>query len=133
MAIDTIRISEKQKNQLIVLKKRTGITNWNTLCRWAFCLSLAEPTRPPEESVPADSSVEMSWKTFGGAHTKVYLALLRQRARHDNIDLDQFGELNYFRLHLNRGIAFLYQRVNESALESLLNLTCSNLQFEESV
>jgi hypothetical protein len=26
--------------QLIRLKTRTGITQWNILCRWAFCLSL---------------------------------------------------------------------------------------------
>ena len=123
MSIDTFRISEKEKNQLIVLKKRTGITNWNVLCRWAFCLSLNEPTRPPLESLSADSSVEMSWKTFGGQHAEIYLALLRERARIDGEDLSQLGELYYFRLHINRGIAFLYQRLTERALESLLLLT----------
>ena len=132
MAIETIRISERQRYQLIVLKRRTGIANWNVLCRWALCLSLAEPTRPSEESIPADSSVEMSWKTFGGTHSNAYLALLRQRARSDGVDLNQFGELYYFRLHLNRGIAFLYQKFGENSLESLLHMASSDLQFIES-
>jgi len=42
--IETIRISEKGKQQLIQLKRKTGIDNWHTLCRWAFCISLAEPS-----------------------------------------------------------------------------------------
>ena len=40
--IETVRISEKGKTQLITLKRRTGIQNWNVLCRWAFCISLKE-------------------------------------------------------------------------------------------
>jgi DNA sulfur modification protein DndE len=34
--IENVRISEKAKNQLITLKRRTGIQNWNTLCRWGL-------------------------------------------------------------------------------------------------
>jgi len=52
--IETIRISEKGKQQLTRLKRKTGIENWNTLCRWAFCLSLSESSIPPEEEIPSD-------------------------------------------------------------------------------
>jgi DNA sulfur modification protein DndE len=77
--IENIRLSEKAKMQLITMKRRTGIANWNVLCRWAFCLSLDQPTRPPEEAIPADSSLEMTWKTFSGGADEVYWGLLLAR------------------------------------------------------
>lgn len=70
--IDTIRLSERARQQLITLKRYTSIQNWNILCRWAFCLSLREPSVPPDEEIPVDSSVEMSWRTFAGANEQVY-------------------------------------------------------------
>jgi DNA sulfur modification protein DndE len=47
MPVGNIRLSEQAKNQLITLKRRTGVSQWNVLCRWAVCRSLAEPGRPP--------------------------------------------------------------------------------------
>ncbi len=119
MSIETIRLSEKEKKQLITLKRRTGIENWNTLCRWAFCLSMAEPSRPPAESLPSDSPVEMSWKVFGGSYSDAYLALLRQRAKKDDVDLESSGELNYLRTHINRGLSFL---CNTSGVKNIIGL-----------
>ncbi|EAX0453961.1 DUF1832 domain-containing protein, partial [Salmonella enterica] len=57
MSIEHVRLSEKAKQQLITLKRRTGIDNWNVLCRWAFCLSLAEKAVPPHEDIITDSSI----------------------------------------------------------------------------
>lgn len=117
MTIETIRLSEKAKSQLITVKRRTGIQNWNILCRWAFALSLAEKSAPPEEEIPSDSTVEMTWRTFGGIHSDVYLALLRHRSRIDGVNLTPKDELNYFRLHLHRGISYL---CNSRSLPSIL-------------
>ena len=47
MAIEHIRLSQQARDQLITLKRRTGIAHWNVLCRWALCRSLAEPAPPP--------------------------------------------------------------------------------------
>lgn len=58
MSIKHIRVSSQAKDQLIRLKTRTGIDQWNILCRWAFCLSLAEATPPTPVDIPADSNVE---------------------------------------------------------------------------
>lgn len=60
MSPKQIRLSSQAKEQLIRLKTRTGISQWNILCRWAFCLSLAEPTPPTPVEIPADSNVEMT-------------------------------------------------------------------------
>ncbi len=107
MAIEHIRVSMQGREQLIRLKRLTGITQWNVLCRWAFCRSLAEPSAPPLQKIPADSNVDMSWRVFGGRHHEVYLALLRARCLADGRPLDDESLATQFRLHLHRGIAYL--------------------------
>lgn len=107
MAVEHIRLSKQAREQLIRLKRHTGIEHWNVLCRWAFCRSLAEPTAPPPSKIPADSNVEMSWRVFGGRHADLYLALLRARCMRDGIELSDEGLAMEFRLHLHRGIAYL--------------------------
>lgn len=104
--IDTIRLSEKQKQQLIRLKTKTGIENWNVLCRWALCMSLAEETVPPIEDIPSDSNVEMSWKVFAGEYADVYLAVLRQAYEKQKKYFDDIHFSEFFKLHLNRGVTF---------------------------
>jgi DNA sulfur modification protein DndE len=105
--IENVRISEKAKNQLITLKRRTGIQNWNVLCRWALCLSLKEKSPPPLENISTDSSVEMSWRTFAGSDENLYLSLLIHRARAEGVKIDKININNYFKLHLHRGISYL--------------------------
>jgi len=103
-SIDVIRLSEKQKQQLIILKKKTGIENWNVLCRWALCMSLADPTVPPKEDIPSDSNVEMTWKTFGGEFENVYLSAIKVSFYKCKPNLS-FND--YFKCHLSRGISKL--------------------------
>jgi DNA sulfur modification protein DndE len=107
MAIEHIRLSQQAKEQLIKLKRLTGIQNWNVICRWAFCVSLAEPSIPSPVRIPADSSVEMTWKVFGGAHHEIYFALLKERCRRDQLGTSNEVLSNQFRLHLHRGIGYL--------------------------
>ena len=107
MSIKQFRLSSQAKEQLIRLKTRTGIGQWNILCRWAFCFSLREPTPPAPIDVPADSNVEMTWPVFAGEQHELYLALLKERCHRDGVELSD-KELNrQFRLHLHRGIAYL--------------------------
>lgn len=105
--VETIRLSQQARDQLVKLKRYTGIKNWNVLCRWGFCASLAEPSVPPTAKIPADSSVEMSWKVFSGQHAEIYLALLKQRCQRDGLGTDDETLAAQFRLHLHRGIAYL--------------------------
>lgn len=108
--IETIKLSEKQKQQLVRLKSKTGIENWNVLCRWALCMSLAEDTVPPIEDIPSDSNVEMSWKVFAGEYADVYLAVLREAYEKQKAHLDDVLFTDFFKLHINRGIGFLIKR-----------------------
>lgn len=119
--IDNVRISEKAKTQLITLKRRTGIQNWNALCRWAFCLSLREPTAPPNENIVTDSAIEMTWRTFTGGDEALYLALLIEKARIDKVSIDKVELNHYFKLHLHRGISYLNSAPTDS-IENYIKL-----------
>ena len=107
MIIKQIKLSQQAKDQLIRMKSKTGIQNWNVLCRWAFCLSLSEPSSPTDIEIPADSNVEMSWHVFGGDHHEIYEALIKQRCIDDGLGDDPIIVAKYFRLHLHRGISYL--------------------------
>ncbi len=107
MTIDTVRVSQRGRDQLIKLKRITGIQNWNVLCRWALATSLADPTVPLVRDVKTDSNIEMTWKTFGGPWADLYLAHVTMRAS------DEVGSTNaediekVFIAHLHRGIGYL--------------------------
>lgn len=118
--IETVKVSEKARIQLITLKKRTGIQNWNVLCRWAFCLSLKEETPLPNETIVTDSSVEMTWRTFTGGDENLYLNLLMYRAKKDQIKIEKDELNNYFKLHLHRGISYL-NNLPSNSIQSFLN------------
>jgi DNA sulfur modification protein DndE len=120
--IETVRVSEKAKIQLITLKRRTNIQNWNVLCRWAFCISLSEKSEPPDEDIPADSSIEMTWKTFAGGYEEVYHALLKIRANKAGVPLERDALIRYFRLHLHRGISYLSGNPKLLKIEDLIRL-----------
>lgn len=120
--IENVRVSEKAKIQLITLKRRTGIQNWNVMCRWALCVSLKEKSEPPKEDLGADSSIEMTWKTFSGGQDQVYLALIQQRATVAGIPLEKGPLYQYFRLHLHRGISYLAGNPRLQSIEDLVRL-----------
>lgn len=121
MSLDHIRLSAQAKEQLIRLKRATGIKNWNVLCRWGLCVSLADKTPPTDKKIVADSSVEMSWKIFGGPYQEVYLALLKQRCKQDVNDTSSEALAQVFKLHLHRGIAILAGDRTIKSISSLLN------------
>ncbi|MFO0760867.1 MAG: DNA sulfur modification protein DndE [Byssovorax sp.] len=108
MSLDRIQLSQQAKDQLLKLKRTTGIKHWNVLCRWAFCTSLAEPSAPPPAKIPADSNVEMTFKVFGGTEHELYLALLKARCHKDGLATDDETLSTQLRLHLHRGIGYLF-------------------------
>lgn len=122
MSVEHIRLSQQAKDQLIKLKRVTGIEHWNVLCRWAFCVSLAEQGVPPPAKIPADSNVEMSWKVFGGRYADLYLALLKERCVRDGLGTDPETLAQQFRLHLHRGISYLFGDKQLRKIDDLIAL-----------
>ena len=60
MSIKQIKLSAQAREQLIRLKTRTGLSQWNILCRWAFCLSLKQPSPPCGSGSHTTSSDHMA-------------------------------------------------------------------------
>jgi len=105
--IRSVRVSTSARDQLIRLKRFTGIQHWNVLCRWALTRSFAEPHPPSAAPLGEMSNIEMSWAVFAGPLGECFLLALRQRLIDDALPTDDETLIQQFRLHLHRGIAYL--------------------------
>jgi len=124
--IDRIHLSQTAKEQLIQLKRATKVKQWNVLCRWAFCHSLADSSRPAMVPIPADSNVEMSWRVFGGEFADILLLALKQRCHNDNLGCDQETLAVQLRLHIHRGIGYLASNPDIKKTEHLTSIALSS-------
>lgn len=125
MAVEHIRLSQQGKDQLIKLKRVTGIEHWNVLCRWALCVSLAESSVPPAVRIPADSNVEMSWRVFGGRYAEVYWSLLKERCVRDGLGTDPDTLAQQLLLHIHRGISYLAANKAIKSIDNFIALAAS--------
>ena len=122
MIVKQVRLSQQSKDHLSRLKSKTGIKNWNILCRWALCYSLSEKTLPTDIPVASDSNLEMSWYTFGGDYYEVYEALVKAWCINMGLPTDNATVTKYFRLNLERGIAHLTGTGFIKSIDDLLGL-----------
>ena len=122
MIIKQVRVSQQAKDQLSRLKGKTGIQNWNVLCRWALCYSLSEHTIPTDIPLASDSNLEISWMTFGGEYYELYEALMKAWCIEMGLPYDDETVNKYFRLNLERGIAHLSGTGFIKSLDDLVNL-----------
>lgn len=65
----------------------------------------------------------MEWKTFGGSHQELYLALLKQRCMQDGLGNDPDTLATQLRLHLHRGIGQLAANKQLDGVAGLFRLT----------
>ena len=107
MTIETVYLSQKSKDQLLKVRRATGIQNWNILCRWSFCLSLKDVSAPPVEEHWGEHAIEMTWKVFGGQDHDIYFALLKNRCQKEQLPLDKESLTQQLRAHLHRGIGHI--------------------------
>ena len=133
MIIKQVKLSNQSKDKLSRLKGKTGIQNWNVLCRWALCYSLNEPGIPVDIEQPADSNVEMSWHTFGGEYHEIYDSLIKARCKRDGLPTDNETLSKYFKLHLNRGISYLSGTNVIKSIDDLIQLALKGQTTEEDI
>jgi len=118
--IERVRLAKTAEDQLIKLKRSTKIKQWNILCRWAFCRSLAEPSAPSPVPIKTDSTVEIAWNVFGGEIADVLLIALKQRCHEDGLGTEAETLKQQFTLHLHRGIGYLAGDGNIQQIEDLV-------------
>jgi DNA sulfur modification protein DndE len=117
--VEYVRISAKNRDILIKIKRRTGLEHWNEICRIAYCRSLANPAPPVINHQSGNIVIDIEWKTFAGLFHKELTAITLIRAAKDNIKLNNKDALNdYFRSHLERGISSLQNIKNLQGLLS---------------
>lgn len=123
MIIKQIHLSNVSKDKLSRLKGKTGIKNWNVLCRWAFCYSLKEGTVPTDIEIDSNSNIEMSWLTFAGEYHEIYEALIKEWCIENSLGSDDDTVTKYFKLHLERGIGYLSGTNFIKDIKNLLDLS----------
>ena len=122
MILETVKVSQRARDHLIALKRHTKIENWNVLCRWALMASLKNPDRPSKEVTTPESNIEMTWRTFAGANDEVISALIRQRCVIDGIDPTPEKVAEEFKLHLHRGVRYLFADKEIKSIADLVEL-----------
>lgn len=125
MIVKQIKLSNAAKDKLARLKGKTGIQNWNILCRWALCYSLKEGTIPTDVEIASDSNVEMSWLTFAGEYHELYEALIKNWCLSNNLGTDNDTMAKYLKLHLERGINYLSATNFIKDIKELIDKTTS--------
>lgn len=118
--IETVRISQQGKDQLMKLRRHTGIENWNVLARWALCASLRDEKPPAPFADKIEGGVEMTWKVFAGDNSDLYSALVRLRAPKDGYGSTDEAAGQCFRAHLHRGLGFLTSGMSTKSIADLV-------------
>ncbi|MEB4633720.1 DNA sulfur modification protein DndE [Burkholderia contaminans] len=117
--IERVKLTSIAKNQLIALKRKTGIEHNNVLCRHALCLSLANASAPPEETFNFSGGLEIDWRTFTGGNEGLYSNLIIVRLLRDKIQPTPNSIRQALLLHLHRGLSYLASRREEDLLIEL--------------
>ena len=112
-----LKVSKSSTSKLTVLKRRTGLTP-NILCRIGLCLSLELSSSPPFDF--DDNGMEFNRYTLTGEYDEVFVALLFERLRNDNVNIESEA-MKHLKAHLNRGITLMHSRLKKiTDLERLM-------------
>ncbi|WP_080902102.1 DNA sulfur modification protein DndE [Stutzerimonas stutzeri] len=115
--IDRIRLTAAAKIQLSTLKRKTGIEHYNSICRHALCLSLANPSVPPEEDFNFNGGLEIDWRTITGGYEDLFLNMLLLRIQHDKGCSSLENVKIACASHLHRGLSYLAGRSDDYLLQ----------------
>lgn len=114
--MERIKLTAAAKVQLSTLKRRTGIEHNNALCRHALCLSLANPSVPPDETFSFGGGIEIDWRTLTGGQDGLYYNLLVVRILSEGKRVTEDAIKQTFMLHVHRGLSYLASRREDDLL-----------------
>lgn len=128
--MERIKLNSAARNQLTTLKRRTGIEHNNAICRHALCISLANPSVPPNETFSFGGGIEIDWRTLTGGQDALYYNLLAVRLLSEGKRVNDESIRQTFLLHVHRGLSYLVSRRDDDLLiamaKSLLKNTTEN-------
>jgi DNA sulfur modification protein DndE len=114
--MERIKLNAAARNQLVTLKRRTGIEHNNAICRHALCISLANPSIPPDENFVFNGGIEIDWRTLTGGQDALYYNLLAVRLLSEGRPVTEDLIRHTFVLHVHRGLSYLVSRREEDLL-----------------
>lgn len=117
--MERIKLTAAARNQLATLKRRTGIEHNNALCRHALCISLANPSIPPDETFSFEGGIEIDWRTLTGGQDALYYNLLAVRLLSEGKRVNEEAIRQTFVQHVHRGLSYLVSRREEDLLVEL--------------
>ena len=117
--MERLRLSSAAKHQLVALKRRTGFEHNNALCRHALCLSLANPSTPPDEEFNFAGGLEIEWRVLAGGQEALYYNLLMIRLLHEGVTPTEEAVRKAALLHVHRGLSYLMSRREDDLLGEL--------------
>lgn len=114
--MERVKLTATARNQLATIKRRTGIEHNNAICRHALCISLANPSVPPEENFSFGGGLEIDWRTLTGGQEDLYTNLLIVRLLNEGKRVSEELIREAFLLHVHRGLSYLVSRRDEDLI-----------------
>jgi DNA sulfur modification protein DndE len=123
--IESIRLTESEKEMLVRIKRKTGIESWNVLCRWAYLLGLSQEQITSSSSHEKRDAVEIKWETFAGKNSYIYLAVTKYKYALELKRNKEITPFEFFHIRLSTGIRILSNSASKDGLKcfsGVLNL-----------
>lgn len=114
--MERVKLTSAARNQLATIKRRTGIEHNNAICRHALCISLANPSVPPDENFAFSGGLEIDWRTLTGGQDDLYTNLLIVRLLSEGKRISEDSIRQVFLLHVHRGLSYLMSRRDDDLL-----------------
>ena len=105
--LEILKTSTNVRNSLTRVRTITGIPTWNTLCRWAFCLSVKQTSLPREVDEKLDG-IEIDYDTLVGKSKDIYSQLLINNLVKHKVEINKKNLTKYLNAHVNRGVNIIY-------------------------
>ncbi len=112
--IERVKLTAAAKQQLITLKRRTGIEHYNTICRHALIVSLNNPAPAPVENLQFANGLEIDWAVFTGGYEETYLNIIKIRTLQDGQNCDSINIKQTLVSHIHRGLSYLCSRKDDN-------------------
>jgi|694.fasta_scaffold04644_8 DNA sulfur modification protein DndE len=112
--IDSIRLTNTEKDLLVRIKRKTGIDSWNILCRWALVIGLTAKDARNRINPEKRDAIEIRWDTFVGKNKHIYNALTLLAYENNGDKGIDFSDFIHNRIEY--GIRSIQKQINDKSI-----------------